>query len=361
MKHLIPFVLMSLLVISCNKKELDEVELPPNPTWQLHDKFLHEDRFISNLYSADDKLQVMGMHLFSTISEKEDIKHYMHPFRTVSLHKSPMNSKVNSGTDGNKLYFRTVSSPVFGGDLIIDGATIDPHFKGFNLISSQRTESFAISENNVALVPYNFRDEKTGNIGLRYFLMKLLIDKDALNNERILMEEARILTPTEKGGVIRYMRSHQNNFYVTTDWGFYKISEEGNIDFQMPNQVAFASFEHKGILYAIARHAQKQTYGLHRSVSDISWAELLQLNDAVENLTYYAISDEILLASFRSQLFEVDLGGNQMIVKELDNTGLEGHLINSIAMANNKVYIGTQSGLFSKALESLLTYKELSN
>lgn len=351
-----------LLLASCDKKELEEIEVAPAPAWQLHDDFLHNHRYISNLYSATDKLQVIGMHLFSTISlegGQEDVRHYMHQFKNVSHYKHPMNSKVFAGTDGNYINFSTVNDPVLSGaGLRVDIKTLDPQFKGFRLTMSYSSESFAISENNVALIPYTFYDEETESYGLRYLLLKLAVEKDDHNTDRILLKETRALTPAEEGGTVRYMRSHQNNFYVATDWGFYRITEEGDIDFQMPNQAVYASFEHKGNLYAIARHGLKQTHGLFRSVSDGSWSMDMQLDNTAERLYYYAISDEILLASYYSQIFKIELDADKFVVRELDNTGLKGHFITSIAMLNDMVYIGTHSGIFSKEADHLLTYKE---
>ncbi|OKL39476.1 hypothetical protein [Pontibacter flavimaris] len=362
MRHFLLSFFIPLLLVSCNKKELEEIEPAPPVIWEVHDYFLHNQRYISNLYSSDDKLQVMGMHLFSTISlegGKEDVKHYVHPFQNVSHHKHPMNSKVFGGTDGDYLRFKTVSDPVLSGSgLLIEVATLDPLFREFSLIMSYSNESFAISENNVALVPYNFYNEETGRHSLRYLLVKLAVEKDVHNNDKLVLEETRILTPAEQGGVVRHMRSHQDNFYVATDWGFYKFSKEGEISFQMPHQIAYTSFDHKGEIYAFARHGTRQTHGLFRYGSGQSWSMDAQIGNSAEMLAYHAISDELLLASYNSQIFEVELGVDKLIVRELDNTGLEGHYITSIAMVKDKVYIGTHSGLFSKAAEHLLTYKE---
>ncbi|WP_237717885.1 hypothetical protein [Pontibacter sp. BAB1700] len=226
---------------------------------------------------------------------------------------------------------------------------------------SNALESMAISENNVALVPYRYANEKTGRSGLRYFLVKLGVDKSNQSFSKIVLEEVKILTPAQEGGFVRYMRSHQNNFYVATDWGFYKISEEGEIDFQMPDQVAYATFEHKGELYTLARHGRQQTHALFRAVSGQSWSLDAHAGNAAEWFNYIAISDDVILAFRHSQIFEVEVGIDKLQLRELDNTGLVGHTITSIAKVKNKVYIGTQSGLFSKATEHLLTYKEVEN
>lgn len=336
--------------------------MDPVVAWEVHDKFLYSQRYIANLYAANDKLQVLGMDLFSTISleaGQEDVKHYVHPFNNVSNHKHPMSSRIFGGTDGRFLYFKSVNNPVTSGSgILLDIAEIDPQFREFRLVLSRSSASFARSENNVALVPYTYLNEQTGRHSLRYLLIKMAVESNYFDDNKIVLEETRILTPVEQAGYVRYMRSHQNNFYVGTDWGFYKITENGDINFQMPDQVAFTSFEHKGELYTMARHGRKQNHSLFRSLSEHCWSLDAQLGNTAEWFSYHDISDEILLASYNSQIFHVEPGIDKLNIRELDNTGLEGHAITSIAMVGNKVYIGTQSGMFSKAAEHLLTYKE---
>ncbi|PVY41644.1 hypothetical protein [Pontibacter virosus] len=363
LRYILPLLCFFILFSSC-KKELEEIEIEPVVAWEAHNKFLYNQRFIVNLHAAqaEDRLQVLGMYLFSKISHARKgakVSNYVHPFKNLSHNKYPMNSSIFAGTEDDVLYFRTVSDPVTSGaGLRLDAKEIDPSFLGFELIMSNTLESMAISENNVVLVPYKYLNEESGRAELRYFLFKLGIDKANQSFAKIVLEETKILTPVQVGGYVRYIRSHHNNFYVATDWGFYKITEEGEIDFQMPDQVAYATFEHKGDLYTIARHGRRQTHALFRAVSGQTWSLDAHVGGTAEWLSYHAISDEILLASYNSQIFEVEPGIDKLQLRELDNTGLEGHSITSIAKVSDKVYIGTQSGLFSKAAEHLLTYKE---
>jgi hypothetical protein len=358
---LLPLFCLSFLFASC-KKELDEVEIDPIPTWEAHNQFLHSNRFISNLYASNGKLQIMSMNLFSTIEnagEQGDVKHYIHYFRNISHHKHPMNARIFTGADQNYIYFKSVSDPVLSGvHLTLNAKELDPQFVEFRLALTHTGESFALSENNVALVPYTYFVEEKGIHALRYFLVKMELDSNTWNNDRIVLKEVRILTPEQEGGYVRHMRSHQNDFLVTTDWGFYRISEDGEISFQLPYQIASSTFEHKGDLYAVSRHGRQQTHALLKSITPHNWAIDANLGSQAEMLQYHAITDEMILASYNSQIFELELGAGNFVLRELDNTGLEGHAITSIARLNDKIYIATRSGLFSKAAEHLLTYKE---
>lgn len=346
---------------SC-KKELEEIDVDPVVAWKVHDQFLHYNRYIANLHSENDKLHVMGMNTFSTLSlegGRETVIHYLHKFKNVSFHKHPISSRIFGGTEGNYLYLKCVNNSMRPeGILMIDVAKHDPQFRGFSLAAMNLNESFAISENHVALVPYTYLNEETGRHGLRYLLVKTAVEANHHGEDEIVLEKTLILTPAEVGGKVLHMRSHGNNFYVGTDWGFYRITEEGGLDFQMPEEVGVTSFEHKGDIYSITSNWKKKTVSLMRSISDQTWSLDAQLIDAPGRLSYYAISDDTLLASYYSQIFTIELGIDKLIIRELDNTGLDGHLITSITKVGDKVYIGTQSGLFSKAAEDLLTYKE---
>lgn len=360
-RYLMPLLCLTLLLFSC-KKDIEEIEADPVVAWKVHDQFLHYNRYIANLYSATDKLQVLGMDFLSTISMeggREKVIHYPHYFKNVSHHKHPISSRIFGGTDGNYLHLRSVNNPLHSGTyLALDVAKLDPQFRGFSLAAMKLNESFAISENHVALVPYTYLNEDTGRHGLRYLLVKLAVETNHFGDDRIVLEETLVLTPAEVGGKVLHMRSHGNNFYVGTDWGFYKITEDGEINYQMPKEVGVTSFEHKGNIYSIVSNWEKQTVSLMRSISDQTWSLDAQLTDAPGRLSYYAISDDLLLASYYSQIFTIELGIDKLLIRELDNTGLEGHFITSIAKVGSKVYIGTQSGLFSKEAEHLLTYKE---
>lgn len=362
MKRLLTILLLvPFLFTSCDKEELEEIEMPPQPTWQLHNGLLHEQRFINNLHSTSEDLFVMSLNLFSTITVAEGQEHvarYKHFFENAFRYIPPMSDNIFGEARGSVMHFRATAEPVTGGaDLILDAKKLDPDFVAFSLVYSYHNESFSISDNDVALVPYRYFNSETLESGLSYFLVKMELKNTAQNYTSIRLKEALTVRPLENGGNVRLMAHHDSNFYVTTDWGLYKITEEGEINLQMPEQIVYSFFSHKRSMYTISRNQRTQSHGLFRSETGDSWSHKMHLSNIFERLIYYAISDDILLASSGSQIFEVTLGEDQIQVKELDNTGLDGHYITAVIMLKDKVYISTQSGLFSKNIEHLLTYK----
>lgn len=360
-KYLLPLLCLPFLFSSC-KKELEEIEIDPVIQWESHKEFLHKQRYITNLHADNNKLHVLGLYLFSTIHHADDemnVERFVHPFSNFSHNKYPMNANVFVGTEGNMLYFHSIKNPTTSrSELRIDMTSVDPHFTGFSAVSSLLKVKMAITDNNVALVPYTAYDqEKKQYIGLRYLMVKLSIDSSG-SYEKIMLEEAKVLKPLEDGGFMRYITAHGNDFYVSNDMGFFHISEEGKITRLMSDQIGHDVFKYKGNLYAVTWNGPRNTVSLYKSSTGNNWTLYTPLGQMADMMTYHAISDDKLLASYNSQLFEVEIGIDTFILREIDNTGLEGNFITSIAKVNDKVYIGTQSGLFSKSAEHLLTYKE---
>lgn len=361
MRHFLLLLFLPLLLISCNKKELDEIELAPPVTWEAHKEFIHNRRFIANLHGTDDRLYVLGLNLFSKVSlaaGEEKVEHAYHFYNGLAEHKLPLNRKVFVGAFKDALVFRSSLNPVdMGSYLTIIMDQVDPHFRSFELIMSNSVEAIGLSENNVALVPYYAYDkEKNEHLGRRFLLVKLTVESDGFY-EKVTLQEARVLNYPLRSSIVRYIKAYGDYFYLSTDNGFVRVSEDGTVEPILSDQIVTAIFPHKGNLYAITWNGPRQSNSLYVSATGGNWTRAADLSSAAEMLSYYPVSDTLLLASYNSQLFKVDLDSG-MSVKELDNTGLEGHFINSMAKVKDKVYVGTLSGLFVKDAKHLLTYKD---
>ncbi|WP_266204469.1 hypothetical protein [Pontibacter kalidii] len=156
---------------------------------------------------------------------------------------------------------------------------------------------------------------------------------------------------------MRYIKALGNYFYLSTDDGFVRVSEDGKVEPLLADQIVTAVFPPEGSMYAITWNGPQLSTSLYKSATGSSWEQLANLRSETKMLSYYPVNDTLLLASYNSQLFKIDMG-QDMVFRELDNTGLEGHYISSVAKVSDRVYVGTLSGLFTKEVEHLLTYKE---
>jgi hypothetical protein len=358
MRRLLLLLVIPYLLVSCDKKDLEEVEITPAVTWETHKEFMHNFRYIANLHGADDKLFALGLKNFSTISfaEKgEKVEHAYHFFSNMANYKFPLNAKVFVEASGQLLQFRLSENSLGQAThLNINMKEVDPHFRSFHFQMSNKNEAMALSDNNVALVPYYAYDTQTGeHLGPKLLLVKLALDKGVFQ-ERITLNEIKVLDIHNNGHYFHHIKSFDNYFYLHTVDGLARISEEGEVQYVMSNPHMYNIFKHKGNLYTVAFNDRLTS--LYKSVNGSNWAHTADLIDGLRDLSFYSVSDDILLAVYNSHLFELNL--DTMAFKELDNTGLEGHYITAIKQLKDHIFVGTQSGLFKKNIEHLLTYKE---
>ncbi len=157
----------SFLLGSC-KKELEEVVVAPVISWEAHKEFIHNRRFINNIYGSDEDLFVFGLNLFSRVSlttGEEKVEHAYHYYSGLAECKLPLNRKVFVGAYGKTLRFKSNLYPVLMDSyLTINMEEIDPHFSSFEPIRSNSVEAIGLTDNNVALVPYYAYDAEKVSI-----------------------------------------------------------------------------------------------------------------------------------------------------------------------------------------------------
>ncbi|MCJ8165271.1 hypothetical protein MKJ04_10490 [Pontibacter sp. E15-1] len=359
MKHLILSFCVLGLLISCNKKDLDEVEVAPAEIWELHNKFLNSQKFVSNIYADGNNLHVLGLSLFSIISQSgttETVAHYYHDFEALAQNKFPLNAHVIVGKDRDGLYVRPVKNPTtFTTSAHLYMKALDPDFNRFALGLSYTQECIGLSDSNTLLIPYYSGNDSS--FGTRLMLVKLSVSADVFGNDVVAVTDSKILN-VGRSVFIKQIKSMGGNFYVESNFGLDKVSEKGEMDRIVSGEFVDGLFAHKGNYYAVTYHGSKGLSSLFTSNTGNNWVFVTNLNENVQYLSYYAVSDDLLLASYQSQLFEIDVN-NSFNIRELDNTGLEGNFITGIAKTNDKVYVATQSGLFSKSIEQALTSKDI--
>lgn len=344
-----------LLLTSCNKKELDEIELAPPVTWEAHKEFMYNQRFITNLYGTDEDLFVLGRKVISRISHATDgakMENLAHlHYESLANYKFPFNEKAFVVAENGILYVKLNADPLQDFfNLVVHMTEVDPNFRRFELAPVSRYEAIALSDNNMALVPYTTMDHQ-----MKLLLVKFEVEKRPYSypGEKISLKETKIIDMPNNGHQFGHVRSLNNFFYVSTQNGLVRISEEGVLENVWSNHLVYSIFNQKGKLYSTAWNIDRLT--LYTSTDGRNWIPVADLSDLLRNLTFYPVGDDLLLGVYNSQLFELDL--TTMQIRELDNTGLEGHYITSVAKVKEKVYVGTQSGLFTKDAAHLLTYK----
>ncbi|NID13127.1 hypothetical protein [Fibrivirga algicola] len=112
-----------------------------------------------------------------------------------------------------------------------------------------------------------------------------------------------------------------------------------------------------GTVYGVTT-ANTGTLKLAKSTDQgATWSIIIdQLPDAYRTFTYKTVGDK-LIAAYNSQLFQLTITPTTLSTVELDNTGLYGNRITSVAQFRNTVYVSTLSGVFTKPVRTFLTTK----
>ncbi|AKD03578.1 hypothetical protein POKO110462_15870 [Pontibacter korlensis] len=338
---------------------MEEVEPAPLPAWQLHNQFLHDSKFITNIYADGDKLHVLGISLVSTISQagpNERVEHYVHSFDDVTRHRFPLNGQVVLGRRGNFLLAKPLKNPVtLWTDVYMDMKEADPTFNSFSSVMSYTNEPFGLSENNVVLVPYFV----SGAPQNKLLLMKLSVEPNMHGNDEVKVIERKVLDFLPEGFYVEHIKTLGNYFYVSTGGGITKVSEEGEVEGFVNEESLESMFVHKGNHYAITYRGSFNKCSLHKSSTNgKDWTFVSELNHNAGFLNYHIVSDSLLVGSYRSQIFEIDVD-NSFYIRELENEGLAGNYITAIKKVDDLIYVATHSGLFSKSLEDVVVYKEV--
>jgi len=116
-------------------------------------------------------------------------------------------------------------------------------------------------------------------------------------------------------------------------------------------------FRHAGAFFGFAND------GLYKPTNGKDWAPVsgMTANATLNNLqmlNYHALSNGLLIATYNDQMFKVELSEKELKLIELDNSGLDGNKITSIARFRDKIYLTTLSGVFYRGEDKFLTYKQ---
>ena len=67
--------------------------------------------------------------------------------------------------------------------------------------------------------------------------------------------------------------------------------------------------------------------------------------------------DDKIVGYRYSQLWEITFSENDVVVRELDNYGIDGVSITSLSVFDNNVYLSTMSGVFYKPVDNFFESK----
>jgi hypothetical protein len=355
-------LLLPLLFYSCSKKETDEMVVTPSDSWKISDHFLYNYKIQLNSYVDETGLYLLGYEGLSKIHYEGEVEYATRYTKFTKMqvgNKYPLNRDIFTETNLSSVYFTSTQNPIQGGRIArLDMTDIDPAFARFNFSPNESAECLGLTKNNVALIPYQVYDTNSSSTpvinGAKLLLVK--VELTGADND-IPKVSNTIVIDNIRMDAVNYIQVFNDYFYVV--YGSEKlvrISEEGDVEELMSNWLV-PMFRHSGSLYGFYRDR------LYKSASGKDWNEILGLTSNatlfdLPRLNYHTLSNGELIATYNSQLFKVELSENRILLKELDNSGLDGNKITSIARFKDKIYLTTLSGVFYRGEDQFLTLKQ---
>ncbi len=358
MKKILFIISWSLLLISCEKEKIIEIE--KEYKWKSHSDFQYNDIVQMNSYATKDRLFFLGYSSFSSLVP-DSISHPDLPFGgTVALydnwHEQPSEKKLPicadyfisySPTNGWVDFIPTMNPVTSQTSVSFYIKNIDSTYAYFDFLHFSSGECIAINEQEQALIPYG------SFVNSKNILKLALVDIKAklIYNVKLDTIKTKILSITDdyQYNVIA-LESIGDYFFLTTNSKVYRVDKLGNIENVLHTRLN-KIIESSGTLYGFGGD------NIYISSNNgLTWDMGYSVQYEYSWLNYTKIDNKIIGYRY-GQLWEISVTKMGLIAKELDNDGLDGISITSVSKFNEKVYLSTLSGVYYKLADDFLNYK----
>lgn len=358
MRKILFIISWSLLLISCEKEKIVEVE--KEYKWKSHPDFQYNDIVQMNSYATKERLFFLGFSSFSSLVP-DSISHPDSPFGGNVAHydnwyDQPSEKKLPICADyfisynpiNSWVAFIPTMNPVTSETSVsINMKLIDSTYAYFDFLHFSSGECIAINEQEQALIPYvSIVDSKT--------VLKLaLVDIKAEFTYNVKLDtiKTKILSITDdyQNDVIA-LESIGDYFFLTTNSKVYRVDNLGNIENVLGTRLN-KIIESSGTLYGFGRD------NIYISSNNgLTWNIGYSVQYDYSLLNYTKIDNKIIGYRY-GQLWEISVSDTGIIAKELDNDGLNGVSITSVSKFDEKVYLSTLSGVYYKLEDDFFDYK----
>ncbi len=356
-------------VVACEQKTVDIPQLMPDPglSWQLRNDFLFDQKIQLTSYADSDRIILSGVRTTSVAPGDG------RPGTDTSFVHYSGGAHPNGRTDYRPLLSSTfmafqytthvnvilTANPVLSGaNAPIRMSEIDRDFASFSTVPVNVGETMALNRRNQLLIPYTRYDRSyttpiiDGN-RLYLVLADLVAQGSGPYASDVAIKQTKIVQ-LEGGSNPASIHTIGDYFTVSMYRGkTYRIAPDGTID-QVYAYPMLRQFTYNGVLYGLTYSGGTSLQLLASTDQGSNWSVLTgQLPDDYARLNYKVVNNR-LIASYYSQLLQIDITPTSLTITELDNTGLAGNSITSVAAFRNTVYVSTLSGVFAKPIRTFL-------
>jgi hypothetical protein len=379
MKQPILIILIAFVFVACEKETIIK-EVEKEYSWKTHPNFLYENAAQMNSYSTDQYLYFNGLYKFAAFGTNSFGADFYDPITGVTMnnyfhwtqsqppqYKFPISNNFfiqyqvanSSFSPKDRLWFAPSMNATWANSAIsFSIKDIDPTYIQMAFIPFWRGECIAINNNDQALIPYYGSSPGSTHPNLRLALVDIKVSTNDLFTaiDTLKTKIIKLYNLNQDQAIL--VQSLGNDFFFTTNTKTYRINSEGIIagiyDYHFYDLI-----EKQDTAYMTGYDFELMQREWSYSVNNgETWNKVLKVTDEYEQLNYVVIDNRII-AYWRAQLFEFKTSLDGVEIVELDNDGLEGKQITSIAKYKDKVFVSSLSGVFYKNLEDLWIPKEV--
>ncbi|WP_139325495.1 hypothetical protein [Belliella pelovolcani] len=385
-------VFISLMLFSCLGDETETKPIVEDETgWIKHPFYQHDFKAMRGVFELDN--HILTLHDFGygakTYHKLEDsveavflnlnVAHYPGKLHKHSDRSFPINEKylpVSFVELPNTIFVYSLTKPMNPvtamGGLEIKGEDIDPEFRQFSTLGSSRGNTISLNEDYLFLA-YEVKNNNARP--LKFALIELKENTEGIGVGVEVVSIQTIDAPQREdlvGNQFLSVISVNDGFIVTTFFSLFKWRFDGTIkEFERdpidrdgferyttsflindPNTNVILCAETSTFLDSYYSTDNGETWDILRNfVSNVDFVTLDILN-------FYNFKGN-LYGTYNSQIFQISISPNQLIVNELDNSGLVGNKITGISSyhKDSLVMVSTRSGAFYKPSADFLKPK----
>lgn len=362
MRKILLFICFSLLLIGCEKEKIVEVEVEKEYSWKAHKRFTHERVTQMNSFATDDYLFFRGLSTFvSIVPESKNHHHSFEGGKSMMYYLiDPQSHEIKlpigpdylisfTQIDGEVRFYSTMIPNSVTESASLNIKDIDNTFLNFKHQHNHFSisECCVINDQNQALIPY------TSNINSWYALKLALVDisvREMPSNYVEIIKTETINIPDEWHHRLHAIESVGEYFFITTQSKVFRMDSKGNI-VTVSDTPLLRIIESSGKLYGVSNKSV-----FISSDKGLTWKEVYNVQQELSWISLSKVDDKIVGYRY-SQLWEITFSENDVVVRELDNYGIDGVSITSLSVFDNIVYLSTMSGVFYKPVDNFFESK----
>lgn len=360
MKILLPLLLVTMLLIACEKEKIVIREVEKVYNWKQHPAFQYALVTQLNSFETADFLFILGPNNFSRIAAAGvqdpldaainggNVSHIENQWKQP-LSKTPVGRDffVGLNSANSQVSLTQTLNPANGANNF-KFSDIDNTFSRFYTVHYADGETLAINDKSQVLIPYEA--DEFGGIKLLFIETEITLPGQAwLRIDTVRTKIIELHYPHFRS--LRNIQPVADAFFVAGNDFTFRIDSNGEKALVL-DKTLFHIVKKDNLMYGFGyRHMYTSTdHGL-------TWTQRYEISSNISMLTNITKVSGRIVGYRYAQVFEFNPGVSELEIRELDNDGLDGKLITSISAFQDSVYVTSLAGVFYKSLDEFFVDK----